>query len=285
MCPPRRSGRRPSGGSCWPPRPGGRRRPAADGPGPRGRPGAHRAAVGRGRGGDMRRHLSVLSLWWALSWKPLLSVVVALLLGRGRRSPGTGTGWRGWRTFPWTGCCPYPAFTSFSGAGRHAHRGRERGPGQPHPLHPGAAAGPAGGDRTVHWACIALCLLALWAVQVGALLVLSGVYCRLRTRPMSRDRRCSWPPTGSTCSNQLLPLEAWSTWVRNAVLFLGLSLACACLASRMRQGRGSGAQVVVALLELLFLIAFSSVMPTAYGDVLVICGVLASWRSGACIWP
>ena len=31
----------------------------------------------------MRRHLSVLSLWWALSWKPLLSVVVALLLGEG----------------------------------------------------------------------------------------------------------------------------------------------------------------------------------------------------------
>ena len=56
---------------------------------------------------------------------------------------------------------------------------------------------------------------------------------------------------------------------------MGLSLACACLASRMRQGRGSGAQVVVALLELLFLIAFSSVMPTAYGDMLVICGVLA----------
>src|SRR5699024_11402816 len=27
MCPPRRSGRRPSGGNCWPPRPGGRRRP------------------------------------------------------------------------------------------------------------------------------------------------------------------------------------------------------------------------------------------------------------------
>lgn len=230
----------------------------------------------------MRRHLSVLSLWWALSWKPLLSVVVALLLGEGAAFAWNWYRLAGMEEFSLDRLLPISGFYIFfpvlaamltvAGSevrGSHIHYTLERLRVRPVVI------------VLWHWACIALCLLVLWAVQVGALLVLSGVYCRLADPAYVSGQTVFLAAYRINLFHQLLPLEAWSTWVRNAVLFLGLSLACACLASRMRQGRGSGAQVVVALLELLFLIAFSSVMPTAYGDVLVICGVLAVmaiWR-------
>lgn len=224
----------------------------------------------------MRRHLSVLSLWWALSWKPLLGVAAGLLVVEGAEFAWSWYRLAGTEDFSLDRVLPISGFYIFfpvlaamltaAGSevrGSHIHYTLERLRVRPVVI------------VLWHWVCIALCLLALWAVQVGALLSLSGVYCHLADPAYVSGQTVFLAAYRINLFHQLLPLEAWSTWVRNAVLFLGLSLSCACLASRMRQGHGSGARVVVALLGLLFLIAFASVMPTVYSDMLVICGVLA----------
>ena len=223
----------------------------------------------------MRRHLSVLSLWWALSWKPLLGAAAGLLVVEGAEFAWSWYRLAGTEDFSLDRVLPISGFYIFfpmlvamlivAGSevrGSHIHYTLERLRVRPVVI------------VLWHWVCIALCLLALWAVQVGALLVLSGVYCHLADPAYVSGQTVFLAAYRINLFHQLLPLEAWSTWVRNAVLFLGLSLSCACLASRMRQGHGSGARVVVALIVMLIVNAIHSEMPTVYDDVLTICGVL-----------
>ena len=185
----------------------------------------------------MRKHLSVLSLWWSMSWRVLLGTIIGMALWEGQVFA------RNWQALAGTGELSLDRllspmgrsvfigflllFASLTGLG-FQRRSRVQYTLDRLRVRPESAA-------MWHWACIALCLLILWAAQAAILLALCAVYCHLADPALLSEQTVFLAVYRLDCLHQLLPLEAVSGWVRNVAVGLALSLAGAWAAYRQRQ--------------------------------------------------
>lgn len=121
--------------------------------------------------------------------------------------------------------------------------------------------------------CNAVCLLALWGVQLAAALGCCALY-RQAVAPdfVSRQTELlAFYRTGFLHS--LLPMAEWSGYVRNVLLLLAMALSTACLGYRQRRRRVSPLPVLAAAVVVL---TFSQEMGRVNMDVVLSLGALGA---------
>lgn len=242
----------------------------------------------------MRKHLSVLSLWWSMSWRLLLGVTVGMALGE-----GLYFAWS-WQSLAGTGELSLDRllspmgrsvfigflllFASLTGLG-FQRRSRVRYTLDRLRVRPESAV-------MWHWACIALCLLILWAAQAAILLALCALYCHLAGPDGITAQTVFLAVYRIDALHDLLPLASWDGWLRGAVSLLLLSMAPACAAHFDQHKRAGAVWAVMIPLLLLFLIdlviasergVYSTILWTAAAlTAMVVWGLLLAmdWKEG-----